>query len=598
MKPVNVGEVPGPYNLVEVFEEATKKFADLELFGTKDVGSGEYRWVTYRQVAERVDKLRGGLAGLGVGPGDGVAIISNNRVEWAVAAYASYGRGARFVPMYEAELTRIWKYIISDSGCKLLFVATPEIAAKVAPFVDEIDSLEYIVLLDGDGHDSMADLERRGAEQPVESTHPDGEDIAGLIYTSGTTGNPKGVLLSHRNLSSNVLAIFDARPGNIGPGDRTLSFLPWAHSFGQIAELHLLVHAGASTGFAESPKTIIDDIGIVRPTILVAVPRIFNKIYEGLHKKMAERGGLSKFLFEMGKAAAIAKREGRGGLLNGLKLAIADRLVFSKIRQRFGGRLKLAMSSSAALNRKIAEFFHDVGVPAYEAWGMTELSPAHTLNLPEANKFGSVGRPILGSWVEIDRSLTGPDSKDGEIIAYGPNVMVGYHNLPEETAKVLRQDGGLRTGDRGWVDEDGFMFITGRIKEQYKLENGKYIFPSELEEAIKLSSFIEHCMLEGANRAFNVALVVPDFEVLEAWATKQGLSAEREALVTKKEIVALIEEEVRKYCSEFARYEVPRKVLVVSESFTTENGILTPTLKLKRREVNKRYGEKIAALFG
>jgi len=595
MKPVNVGEVPGPYNLVELFEEATKKFADLELFGTKDTDSGEYRWVTYRQVAERVDNLRGGLAGLGVGPGDGVAIISNNRVEWAVASYASYGRGARFVPMYEAELTRIWKYIISDSGCKLLFVATPEIAAKVASFVTEIESLERIVLIDGDGVDSMAELERRGAEQTVESIHPDGEDIAGLIYTSGTTGNPKGVLLSHRNLSSNVLAIFDARPGNIGPGDRTLSFLPWAHSFGQIAELHLLVHAGASTGFAESPKTIIDDIGNVRPTILVAVPRIFNKIYEGLHKKMAERGGLAKFLFEMGKAAALAKREGRGGLLNGIKLAIADRLVFVKIRQRFGGRLKMAMSSSAALNRKIAEFFHDVGVPAYEAWGMTELSPAHTLNLPEANKFGSVGRPILGSWVEIDRSLTGPDSKDGEIIAYGPNVMVGYHNLPEETAKVLKEDGGLRTGDRGWVDEDGF--ITGRIKEQYKLENGKYIFPSELEEAIKLSSFVEHCMLEGANRAFNVALVVPDFEVLEAWATKQGLAAEREALVTKKEIVALLEEEVRKHCSEFARYEVPRKVLVVAESFTTENGILTPTLKLKRREVNKRYAEKIAALF-
>jgi long-chain acyl-CoA synthetase len=598
MKPINVGEVPGPYNLVELFEDATKKFANLELFGTKDVASGEYRWVTYGQVAERVDNLRGGLAWLGVGPGDGVAIISNNSVEWAVAAYASYGRGARFVPMYEAELTRIWKYIISDSGCKLLFVANQEIAAKVESFVTEIDSLERIVVLDGDGPDSLAELERRGAEQSVESLHPDGQDIAGLIYTSGTTGNPKGVLLSHRNLSSNVLALYDAKPGNIGPGDRTLSFLPWAHSFGQIAELHMLVHAGASTGFAEAPSTIIDDIGKVRPTILVAVPRIFNKIYDGLHKKMAERGGLAKFLFEMGKAAAIAKREGRGGLLNSIKLAIADRVVFVKIRERFGGRLKLAISSSAALNRKIAEFFHDVGAPVYEAWGMTELSPGHTLNLPEANKFGSVGRPILGSWIEIDRSLTGPDSKDGEIIAYGPNVMVGYHNLPEETAKVLREDGGLRTGDRGWVDEDGFLFITGRIKEQYKLENGKYIFPTELEETIKLSSFIEHCMIEGANRSYNVALIVPDFEVLDAWAAEQGLAAKREELVARQEIVALIEEEVRRCCAEFARYEIPRKVLVVSESFTTENGILTPTLKLKRREVNKRYGEKIAALFG
>lgn len=598
MKPDNVGEVPGPYNLVELFENAVAKFADRPLFGTKNKANQTYDWTSYGEIGRRVDHLRGGLARIGIGRGDGVAIIANNRNEWAIACYATYGRGARFVPMYEAELTRIWKYIIEDSGCKLLLVSTREILEKVRDFPAEIEALEKIVLIEGEGEGSLAELERIGAEHPVESVRPEGQDIAGLIYTSGTTGNPKGVLLSHRNLSSNVLAIFDAKPGDLGPEDRTLSFLPWAHSFGQIAELHLLVQAGASTGFAEAPTTILEDIQLVKPTILAAVPRVFNKIYDGLHQKMAERGGLAAALFEMGKAAAQAKREGRAGLLTGLKLAVADKIVFSKIRARFGGRIKLAMSSSAALNKKIAEFFSDVGIPAYEAWGMTELSPAHTLNLPNACKAGSVGRPILGSWLAIDKSQTGADSKDGEIIAYGPNVMVGYHNLPEETAKVLRPDGGLATGDRGRIDEDGFLYITGRIKEQYKLENGKYVFPAEMEEAIKLSRFIEHCMVEGANRKYNVAVVVPDFAVLTPWAKERGLPSEPAQLVAHPQVAELILAEIRERCTDFAKYEVPTKALLLAEPFTTENGILTPTLKLKRREIVKRYGAQIDALFG
>jgi len=329
----------------------------------------------------------------------------------------------------------------------------------------------------------------------------------------------------------------------------------------------------------------------------VAVPRVFNRIYDGLHAKMAEQGGLVAKLFELGKTAAEQKRQGRAGLLTKMELALADRLIFTKIRKRFGGRLKLAISSSAALKPEIAQFFHDVGVPVYEAWGMTELSPAHTLSLPNANKLGSVGRPILGSWVEIDKSQTGEQSIDGEIIAYGPNVMVGYHNLPEQTRQVLRDDGGLRTGDRGWVDEEGFVYITGRIKEQYKLENGKYVFPSAIEENIMLSRFIENCMVDGANRKFNIALVVPDFAVLEQWARQQHLPDDRAALVTCPEVIRLMEQEIQKHCATLAKYEIPQKVLVLPDAFNTENGILTPTLKLKRREVHKRYGEQIEALY-
>jgi long-chain acyl-CoA synthetase len=594
--PKNVAEVPGPYNLVELFESAVKKYAPNLLFGTKNKAKTGYDWVTYQEVGARVDKLRAGLAAIGVGKGDGVAVIANNRVEWAVAAYATYGRGARFVPMYEAELTRIWKYIIEDSDSKILLVSNREIYEKVKGFTGEIKRLEKIYVIEGDGPGTMAELEKIGAAKPVAPMYPDGADIAGLIYTSGTTGNPKGVLLSHRNLASNVVAISHSFPG-LNQNVRTLSFLPWAHSFGQTAELHLLVYFGGSTGFAESPATIVDDLALVKPTMLVAVPRIFNKVYDGLHKKMNAAGGLGKKLFDMGLAAAAARREGKAGALDALKLKIADKVVFTKIRERFGGRLELAISSSAALSQKIAEFFFDIGIPVYEAWGMTELSPAHTLNNPVANRPGTVGRSILGSWIEIDKTYTGPDSQDGEIIAYGPNVMVGYHNLPDQTREVLRADGGLHTGDRGWVDADGFMRITGRIKEQYKLENGKYVFPSGIEESIKLSPYVEHCMVHGANKAYNVALISPDFAVLTPWARENGLPVEPDKLVREAKVRDLILAEIAARCTEIAGYEVPKKVLITAEAFSTESGILTPTLKLKRRVLMDRYGNALEALY-
>lgn len=591
--------VNGPDNLVDLFETAVTKFADNDLFGTKNAARTGYDWVTYRQVAQRVDHLRGGLAAMGVGKGDGVGIIANNRTEWAIAAYAAYGLGARFIPMYEAELQRIMKFIIADSGVKVLFVSRPDILEKVKDFPGEIAGLEKIFLLEGDGQDTLAELERIGKEKTVPSLKPDPEDIAGLIYTSGTTGNPKGVLLSHYNLASNAVAATMTLPAMISAGDRTLSFLPWAHSFGQTAELHMLINFGGQTGFAESPQTIVDDLALVRPTLLIAVPRVFNKVFTGLKDKMDKQGGLAKFLFDMGLAAAAERRAagGNAGWLNGAKLAIVDKIVYSKVREKFGGRLKMALSSSAALNPKIAEFFTDIGIPVCEAWGMTELSPAHTVNTPETNRPGSVGRPIPGCSVKIDTSVTGGDSREGEVIAYGPNVMRGYHNLPDATREVLQQDGGLRTGDLGWVDDDGYLYITGRIKEQYKLENGKYVFPVDIEEAIKLSMFIDSAMVHGANKPFNVVVLVPDWPVVLPWASAQGLPEDPETLVTEPKLIALIESEIQKACRDMAGYEVPKEMLLLSEPFSPENGILTPTLKLKRRAVHSAFGARIEALY-
>ncbi|CAD7841961.1 MAG: Long-chain-fatty-acid--CoA ligase (EC 6.2.1.3) [Olavius algarvensis Delta 4 endosymbiont] len=592
-------EFDGPENLVDLFEQAVEKFRDNKLFGTKNGAGDGYDWITYGQVAERVDHLRGGLAGIGVGKGDGVGIIADNRNEWAIAAYATYGLGARYIPMYEAELPRIMKYIISDSGVKVLLVSRDDILEKVKDFPDEIEGLERIYVIESDGENAMARLENSGRENPVPSIKPNKEDIAGLIYTSGTTGNPKGVLLSHYNLTTNALAATMMLPNFISAGDRSLSFLPWAHSFGQTAELHMLINFGGQTGFAESPQTIVDDLALVRPTLLVAVPRVFNKVFTGLNDKMEKQGGLAKFLFDMGLKAAAERRAAGGdaGFLNNLKLGVVDKIVYSKVRAKFGGRMKMALSSSAAPNPKIAEFFYDIGIPVCEAWGMTELSPAHTVNVPETNRPGSVGKPIPGCAVKIDRSLAPDSDREGEVVAYGPNVMVGYHNLPEATSEVLTADGGLRSGDLGWVDEDGYLYITGRIKEQYKLENGKYVFPVDIEETIKLSMFIDSAMVHGANKPHNVAVVVPDWLVAGPWAQEQGLPEDPETLVKESRLIELIENEVKAACANMAGYEVPRKILILPEPFSPENGILTPTLKLKRREVHKHFGSMIEALY-
>ncbi len=590
-------EIKGPDNLVEIFEQAVERFKDRDLFGTKNSEKAAYSWVTYGQVAERVDNLRAGLASLGIKKGDSIGIIANNRVEWAVAAYATYGLSAKFIPMYESELDRILKYIITDSEVKLLFVARDDIYDRVRDFPNEIESLEKIIVIEGEGDNSMAALEKIGKEQPVPSIKPEKSDIAGLIYTSGTTGNPKGVLLSHYNLASNALASTMCLPSNVGPGDRTLSFLPWAHSFGQTAELHMLIHFGGQTGFAESPLTIVDDLALVKPTLLIAVPRVFNKVYTGLKDRMDKEGGLPKKLFDMGLKESENKRSGKGGLMNSLKLGLVDKLVYSKVRDKFGGRIKMCLSSSAALSPKIAEFFSDIGIPVYEAWGMTELSPAHTVNTYEKNKPGTVGSPIPGSSLKIDTSVSFDSDKEGEIIAYGPNVMIGYHNLPDKTAEVFTEDGGLRTGDRGWIDEDGYLHITGRIKEQYKLENGKYVFPSDIEEAIKLSMFIENAMVHGANRPFNIAVIAPDWLVVDPWLQEERLPSDHNEAIKHPKLMEKIEAEVQKTCSEFAPYEVPKKLVLISETFTPENGILTPTLKLKRREVHRIHGNRIEACF-
>ncbi len=589
-----------PDNLVEIFEDSVKKYANNRLFGTKN-SSQVYEWVTYSDVSRMVDGIRSGLAGLGVKKGDAVGIIANNRTEWAVCCYASYGVGALFVPMYEAELEKVQKYILKDSGVKVLFVSKRTIYESAQAWMKEIETLKHVIIIDEKGPNSYQELMDNGLKKIVPAIRPTADDIAGLIYTSGTTGDPKGVLLSHGNFSSQVHALCKSFH-MLNDKTSTLSFLPWAHSYGQTAELNTLLKLGGSTGFAESPATIVGDLQLVKPTMLVSVPRIFNRVYDGIQKKISDKGGLAQKLFNMGIEEHKKKRElakqGKSSLINSIKLAIVDKIVYSKLRELFGGNLQLSISSSAALSAHIAQFMFDIGIPVYEAWGMTEISPAGTVNTPADYKIGSCGKAIDKVRLVIDRTGMDDDSVEGELVVYGPNVMQGYHNKPEETKATMTEDGGLRTGDRAFVDKDGFLYITGRIKEQFKLENGKFVYPSAMEEHVKLLPSVEQAMIFGLNKPFTVCVVVPDFLVMEKVAKEKGLPADRNEFVKNPAVIKMYEEEIYNHLKDaFASYELPKKILLLSEGFTTENGMLTPTLKLKRREVLKKYMDMIDSLY-
>jgi long-chain acyl-CoA synthetase len=582
-------------SLVDLFEKSCQTHGSRDLFGTKR--DGAWQWVSYAEVKRQVDAARAGLGALGVGKGDKVCIISNNRVEWAVLAYATYSLGAAYVPMYEAQHAEEWEFIVDDCGGKVLVAANRAIFGKIKDFPGKIPALQHVLCLEGDAGDatSYTHLLAEGKKSPVAPHFPEGSDLAGLIYTSGTTGKPKGVLLSHSNFASNVSAVHEIFP--MDAADRSLSFLPWAHSFGQTCELHCLLSMGASMALNSAVEKLVDELGEVKPTLLFSVPRIFNRLYDKITKDISSKPAPIQMLFKSALQTAAAKRDGKPvGVADRVKLALADKLIFTKVRGRLGGNLKYAFSGGAALSREVAEFIDGLGILVYEGYGLTETSPIATANCPSGRKIGSVGRPIPGVKIVIDKAATG-DEKNGEIIVYGPNVMQGYYNRPEENEKVLLPDGGFRTGDMGYIDADGFLWITGRIKEQYKLENGKYVVPAPLEEQLKLSRFITNVMIFGDNKPYNVALIVPDPESLKEWASANGISDGIEELVKNPKVREKIGQELEEYSKEFRAFDKIKKFALIPEDFTVQNEMLTPSMKLKRRNVLKKWGAEIEALY-
>lgn len=582
-------------NLVEMFESAVKKFGPNDLFGTKR--SGVWTWTTYAEFGKKVDQLRGGLASLGIQRGDKVVIICDNREEWAVTAYACYGLGAALVPMYEAQSPKEWEFIANDCGARLVIAGSKKVFDIAKELPKKVTSITHVLSIPAPKDDpaSFEALLAKGAENPVPSIQPESKDTACLIYTSGTTGNPKGVILSHGNFCSNVNAVQELLP--IGRDDRSLSFLPWAHSFGHTCEMLVMVSMGASVAFAEAIDKIIPNLAEVRPTMLFSVPRIWNRIYDGVNKQIAERPPIVQKLVFTGIKAANKKHRGEPvSLLESAALAISSRLVFDKIRGRLGGRMKYAFSGGAALSREVAEFIDGIGVTVYEGYGLTETSPIATANRPGAQRIGTVGKPIKDVKIVIDKTATG-EEKQGEIVVYGPNVMMGYHNRPEENEAVFTEDKGFRTGDLGYLDDEGYLHITGRLKELYKLQNGKYVAPSPLEEKLKLSPVVANVMVYGDNQLYNVALIVPKMDELKAWASANGVSGSDQALCDDPKVIAHMTDEVKKAGEAFKGFEEVKKILLVPEDFTVENGLLTPSLKLKRRVAMQKYGEKLLGLY-
>ena len=562
--------------------------------------SGQFVPISTGELVSRVQRLAKALGQLGVVRGDRVALMAENGPHWPTVDFATLCMGAVLVPVYPTLLPEGAAYIVNDSGAKVLFVQGDQRMEALLALRHEMPQLQHVVRVDGaagEGFTSLDALLAKGAgaepaafEAEAKKARPD--DLATFIYTSGTTGNPKGVMLTHGNIASNVS---DGAECIAVLGEYTaLSFLPLSHSFERTVD-YIYFYRGTSIAYAESVNTVPQNLVEVRPHVFVSVPRVYEKfqarVLDTVSKAPAWRQKLFQWGLGLGRQAMPSrlKSERAPGLL-GAKLAVADRLVFSKIKARLGGRFVFAVSGGAPLARELAEFFWAAGVPIYEGYGLTETSPVLTVNTPKHARLGSVGRAIPNVQLQI--------AADGEILAKGPNIMKGYWNNPEATAEAIDREGWFHTGDIGHLDEEGFLFITDRKKELIVNAYGKNIAPAPIENALKGSRYISQAVVLGDKRKFLTALLVPDLEALRPWARGQGVSfASDEELVAAPQVRTLFAAEVEPVNSKLARYERIQAWDLVPTEFTIEGGELTPTQKVKRRVIHTKYKEIIDRLY-
>lgn len=589
-----MSEIPAFETLSELLDRAVERYGERRAFGA--LRGGAWWWLSFDELEAQISRCRSALATLGVGRGDRVAIICGNRLEWVVAAHAAYQRRAIFVPMAEAQLESEWAYILADSGAKLCLAANSAVASRVNVLREDLLDLQHIINLDGHHSDptSFAGLLTAASQREIKARAPKPTDVATIIYTSGTTGQPKGVRLTHRNLAAQAHALAESR--DYGEAPRSMGFLPWAHVFGGHVELNLMMALGGSVAICENTDQLYAEMPRVQPTMLYAVPRIWTQLYYDIQRALAEQPEMSRHMFDDGIQLMQRQRAGETlKLTERIYLNMARRFVISKIKARLGNELRFAFSGAAPLAPDVAEFMHNIGITIYEGYGLTESSGSTTTNPTEAPRFGSVGRPLGETRIALDPSIDEAEAGEGEIIVYGPSVMQGYHNNEAGTAEALTPDGGLRTGDLGRVDEDGYLWITGRVKDLYKLNSGRYVAPAPLEEQLKLSPFISHCMIYGAGQPYNVALIVADVPALKAYLRREDVPVDE--LLRERETRRLYDEEVLKYSRSFRTYELVRNFWLVGEPFTTENGMLTPTLKLRRRKVLRLYEARLQSLY-
>jgi long-chain acyl-CoA synthetase len=560
-------------------------------------------------VIEKIKYIALGLADLGVKAGDRIAIISENRPEWSLTDLAILSLRAVNVPIYTTQAVEQIRYILEDSGAKILFVSGKKILRHAENAIQSVERLEKLIFFDADAvpeNDNRAldfqTLEKRGAElEKIDSqmferalSSVEAEDLATIIYTSGTTGEPKGVMLSHENFTSCITAVSKGLP--IKTTDRSLAVLPLSHIFERTV-FYVLCSNGVSISFCAAFDQLAAYLAEVKPTIMTAVPRLFEQVYHKIVKKGKSAGGWRTSLFdwalEVGQEywEKLDKHESISASL-ALKHRIASRLVFSKWRTGVGGSIRFFVSGGAPLSRKLSNAFWAAGIPVLQGYGMTEACVT-CANRPEDSKVGSIGTPFDGIEMRIAES-------DGEILIRGKNVMKGYYNNPEETAKVIDEDGFYHTGDVGYIDEDGHFFITDRKKDLFKLSNGKYVAPQQVESLLKQSPLVSQAVVVGSGRKQVGALIVPDWETLKQTLKDEGISAEgsREELCENPFVIKRVQRDAVEFTREMNDYERVKRVYLLPREFSIDKGEMTPTLKIKRGVIDEKYEEAINEISG
>jgi long-chain acyl-CoA synthetase len=565
----------------------------------KPDGASSWAEKSYTEVGEIVMGLSLGLMDLGIEKGDKVSILANTRPEWTYFDFAALTAGATVVPIYQTNSPDECQYVLENSDAKAVIVEDAEQLAKVREVRDRCPALEHVVLMTGEADDaiSAAEVAERGAshdaaewEERWSSVTPD--DICTFIYTSGTTGPPKGCVISHGNYRSMLDMVLDV--GALGDDELTYLYLPLAHSFALLIQFGTVALGATTAYWQRDPLKIMADLAEVKPTYFPSVPRIFEKIYTAATAAAEKAGGMKKAVFNwavgVGRRMRETERAGREpGFFLRRQYEIADKQVLSKVRNLFGGRIKLAVSGAAPINPEILRFFDAAGVLIVEGWGMTETSTAATIATAEDFKFGTVGRPFPGCEIKI--------AEDGEILVKGPNIFQGYYKNPEATAETL-VDGWLHTGDIGEIDSEGYIKITGRKKDIIITAGGKNITPANLEAEIKQHPLVSQCVVIGDRRPYLVALVTLDPEEAAAFAKEHGLPADPEALASNDQIRAALEAHLEKVNSKFARVEQVKKIEILPHDLSQEGGELTPTMKVKRNIVTDKYAGEIDALYG
>lgn len=592
-----------PQTLAELFLQSIEKHQLKNALNYKK--HGEWKQISSDEMLTRIEYIALGLYALGLRKGDRIAILAANSPDWTLTDAGCQIAGIIDVPIYTTLAPNSICYIINDSGAKVFFLENKETFKNLKENLAECKTIENFVLFDASEADeenviSLADLEKSGAD--LKAKQPDlikellkkvkNNDVATLIYTSGTTGEPKGVMLSHGNILSNVIDC--GENFKFSEKDVPLSVLPLSHVFERSA-MYLYIFNGMAVHYAESIDKVSDNLREVKPTIFVGVPRIFEKVYAKAKLKSVETGGLKEKIFnwaiEIGKKFAYLNDKKQPiPILLAIKHTLADKIVFSKLREVFGGRLRFCITGGAALSDDIFLIFNGAGISIMQGYGLTETSPVITSNNPINVRLGTVGKTIRNVKIRI--------ASDGEIEVSGPNVMQGYYKKAEATREVFTEDGWFKTGDIGQIDEDGFLKITDRKKELFKTSGGKYIAPSPIEQMIKGSRFVSQVVLVGNEKKFPAALIVPSFEQVESFAKSENLDLKTPSeFCEHKTIIELFEQEIETQTKNLARYEKVKKIVLLEEELTVEGGELTPTLKVKRRIVYEKYKEIIEKIY-